>query len=602
MIRYCEDPELLRAFWKAIRRISVLDPACGSGAFLFAALNVLEPLYDACLERMEAFVDELNHSGARHSSAKFSDFRGYLAEVEQHPNRRYYILKSIVIQNLYGVDIMEEAVEICKLRLFLKLAAQADTADEMEPLPDIDFNIRSGNSLVGFARYEDVEHAMTYKMDVDQSLPDIRERAKLAAKAFQRFREMQTEHGLPAQDFQPAKANLRTRLDELGKELNGYLASEYGVDRKYQAKIKAWNNAHKPFHWFLEFYGIMESGGFDVVIGNPPFVEVRNIRNQYSIDRLPLAKTRNLFAIFGSRSSILNGGNGRLGLIFPISSISTPRMLPLMSHFRDDYSRLWTSNYAVRPSKLFSGADMNLTILVASRDPSTITGIHTTGYVRWQERFRPHLFETLSFFQSSLNKQASTVPKLGSELADSVLQKIRCQLPLSQLRSTQPSSESIYYHSGGRYFRKCLDQKLSNEYKELRVPGPWKPPLISLLSSSTYYWYWIVNSDCYHVTKRDIDSFFVPEQIVRDDRIRVLSERLIEDLWSNSEIRMRSRADGTIQREVNFHVGKSKAVIDEIDTVLAAHYGFSDEELDFVMTFEDKYRGVLQKSEPGGQA
>ena len=146
----CEGPELLRAFWKAIRGVSVLDPACGSGAFLFAALNVLEPLYDACLRGMQAFVDDLDRSEGAHSTRKFADFRRYLAEVADHPNRRYYTLKSIVIGNLYGVDIMEEAVEICKLRLFLKLAAQADTVDELEPLPDVDFNIRAGNTLVGF--------------------------------------------------------------------------------------------------------------------------------------------------------------------------------------------------------------------------------------------------------------------------------------------------------------------------------------------------------------------------------------------------------------------------------------------------------------------
>lgn len=55
------------------------------------------------------------------------------------------------IGNLYGVDIMEEAVEICKLRLFLKLVAQLESYDQIEPLPDIDFNIRPGNTLVGFS-------------------------------------------------------------------------------------------------------------------------------------------------------------------------------------------------------------------------------------------------------------------------------------------------------------------------------------------------------------------------------------------------------------------------------------------------------------------
>ena len=54
-----EGPELVRAFWKALGEVSVLDPTCGSGAFLFAALNLLEPLYTACLEAMRGFVGDV---------------------------------------------------------------------------------------------------------------------------------------------------------------------------------------------------------------------------------------------------------------------------------------------------------------------------------------------------------------------------------------------------------------------------------------------------------------------------------------------------------------------------------------------------------------
>ena len=57
-IASCESSDLLKAFYQAIEQVSVLDPTCGSGAFLFAALNILEPLYTACLERMQGFVDE----------------------------------------------------------------------------------------------------------------------------------------------------------------------------------------------------------------------------------------------------------------------------------------------------------------------------------------------------------------------------------------------------------------------------------------------------------------------------------------------------------------------------------------------------------------
>src|SRR5208337_2861031 len=136
-----DGPELLRAFWHAIRDVTVLDPTCGSGAFLFAALNILQPLYEACLERMQAFVDDLDRSGERHSPKKFDDFRAVLADIERHPSRDYCVLKSIIVRNLYGVDIMEEAVEICKLRLFLKLVAQVESVDQLEPLPDVDFNV-----------------------------------------------------------------------------------------------------------------------------------------------------------------------------------------------------------------------------------------------------------------------------------------------------------------------------------------------------------------------------------------------------------------------------------------------------------------------------
>jgi len=141
--------------------ITILDPTCGSGAFLFAALNILEPLYEACLERMEGFVEDAQKLG----KAPAADFAKVLAEVDKHPSRRYYIYKSIILHNLFGVDIMAEAVEICKLRLFLKLVSQVDTGRELEPLPDIDFNIRAGNTLVGYATEAQFDAANTLASD-----------------------------------------------------------------------------------------------------------------------------------------------------------------------------------------------------------------------------------------------------------------------------------------------------------------------------------------------------------------------------------------------------------------------------------------------------
>ena len=114
VIEGCEGPELLRALYHAISTITILDPTCGSGAFLFAALNILEPLYQACLERMESFIadaDALKSLSSALSStggsadrpstkkriATYNDFRRILKEVQKHPNEGYYVFKSIIL-------------------------------------------------------------------------------------------------------------------------------------------------------------------------------------------------------------------------------------------------------------------------------------------------------------------------------------------------------------------------------------------------------------------------------------------------------------------------------------------------------------------------
>lgn len=278
-IMNAEGPELLRAFWRALQHVTVLDPTCGSGAFLFAALRILETLYGDCLARMETFVEDLADK-PRHPE-KFSDFKKALAQVAMHPNEAYFILKSIIVNNLFGVDIMAEAVEICKLRLFLKLVAQVENVDQIEPLPDIDFNIRAGNTLVGYTSLEQVKKSMRGDMIKLLELPRIEESAELVERAFRLFREQQTVHGgvVTGDD----KRELRRRLDKLDDELDRYLAGEYGIDLNDHAAFDAWKVGHQPFHWFVEFYGIMQAGGFDVIIGNPPYVEYSKIRSDYKV-------------------------------------------------------------------------------------------------------------------------------------------------------------------------------------------------------------------------------------------------------------------------------------------------------------------------------
>ena len=349
-----EGPELVRAFWKALREVSVLDPTCGSGAFLFAALHVLEPLYNACLDAMRGFLDDLERSQRKHRPEKLRDFRAALEQVAGHASERYFVLKSIVIDNLYGVDVMEEAVEICKLRLFLKLVAQLDDYDQIEPLPDVDFNVRAGNTLVGFTSREEVRRTLSADLLKQLSLPRIEERAEIADRAFRQFRAMQTSAGMDAGAFADTKLELRRRLDELRNELDEYLAGDYGVKVKSRRAYRQWRDSHQPFHWFVEFYGIMRRGGFDVIIGNPPWREISAVKD-YDVRGYETERCGNLHGLCTERSVNLTTAGGRFSFIVQLPMASSSRMVSLRDVLMKNTEELYVSPFERSSRKTFRG-------------------------------------------------------------------------------------------------------------------------------------------------------------------------------------------------------------------------------------------------------
>ena len=126
-------------------------------------------------------------------------FKEQLTEIKNkyRSNIQYFIYKSIILRNLYGVDIMAEAVEIAKLRLFLKMVAVVDVdkrADNMglDPLPDVDFNIRCGNTLVGYANRDSIEKDLygdnANMFLVQESSERINEQLDLVSVAYDVFR------------------------------------------------------------------------------------------------------------------------------------------------------------------------------------------------------------------------------------------------------------------------------------------------------------------------------------------------------------------------------------------------------------------------------
>lgn len=607
-IQNCEGPDLLMAFWQSVSTITVLDPTGGSGAFLFAALNILDPLYDACLDRMEGFLTEWGDGGARRHPNYHRKFTEVLARVAAHPNRRYFVLKSIVLNNLYAVDIMEEAVEICKLRLFLKLASQVtpDSAKDnwgIEPLPDIDFNIRPGNTLIGYANYEEAQRAIGSSLDFDDTMGKISAKAAALQETFDRFRHLQTEGdgAMPATE----KQDLQERLRALEDELNHHMAGEYGVNVRDKAAYRRWQQSHQPFHWFIHFYGILNGGGFDVIIGNPPYVEYKDVKDDYTVKGYATEECGNLYAYCWERSVKLATSAGRVGLIIPVASVCTDGYASLRKVWTDA-GNVVASNFNDRPGKLFDGLEhIRLAIVLLEKSQSGPRTIHSTTYSKWPSEARTHLFHTLTFTETTGLVRDGSMPKLGSMLEAGILRKVSSSRRTLQHFALPSGRHRILYTRKLSWFVQIMDfvPSITDGRGRRRDPSELKEVLLEseqhrntylcALNSSMFYWLLTVWSDCRNLNKREVLGIPLDfETLDAGARAKLdrLAARLSKSLQDHSEIlEMNYKEWGTMKIQC-IYPRHSKALIDEIDAVLAKHYGLTPEELDFIVNCDIKYR------------
>ena len=262
-----------------LNNLTVLDPAVGSGAFLTAAMKELIDIYSPIIGAIETLGDRELKSWLK----KFKD---------DHKSLAYGIKKNIILKNLYGADIMKEAVEVCKLRLFLSLASSALSQEDLEPLPNMDFNILCGNSLIGFLKEGTEAEASQIKWD------EILGKDYSQIKAeYNRLVSHYKNQPLSFAKLKDLKNKTSRFLEQNSRKLNRALAdkcSRAGVKYPEVSDIQGNKKTIKsravrpedfysenternlnPFHWDFAFNEIMARGGFDVIITNPPWEKVK---------------------------------------------------------------------------------------------------------------------------------------------------------------------------------------------------------------------------------------------------------------------------------------------------------------------------------------
>ena len=594
LLSQTDDHLLVKHFYAQLRKVTILDPTCGSGAFLFAALNILEPLYEICIDRMQGWNSDNPHL-----------FKPELEEIngKYRSNIRYFIYKNIILRNLYGVDIMVEATEIAKLRLFLKMVAVVDVNPRednlgLDPLPDIDFNIRCGNTLVGYATAKDLENDLNYgdMFAKEEFLGKVHTEMDIVSHAYSTFKKAQLEQSSDLETFRNAKKELKERLKKLDDLLNKKLfASTVSGGVKYDD----WLKSHQPFHWLAEYYDIINgNGGFDVIIGNPPYVEYKKVMSIYKLSS-SLYKTLdcgNLHAFIAERSFIISATKGNIGLIVPLPSINTTRMISLQNIIKNPSNNsVWISCFDERPSGLFEGVDQRLIVEIISK--YTQSGLYSTKINRWLSENRNLLFKGIKYTMHSreILNLTSSILKLSSDIELAMLLKFYTNNAISFYKSTNKASsnEMNYRSAGGRYWKIFLDKPFgtgNSSEKRVTFNDIDRYVIISSVSSDVFWWYYSSHFDMFNLGDYQIFGFRLSKlsnSII--ERLKEIGKKYERSLENNAIIKNVQTGHGIVSQK-QYYVRKSKPIIDEIDKVLAKHYGFTEEELDFIINYDIKYR------------
>ncbi|KAB1194781.1 type II restriction endonuclease subunit M [Haloferax sp. MBLA0076] len=184
-----------------------------------------------------------------------------------------YAKKQIILHNLYGVDIDDGAVEICKLRLWLSMVADIENnPKEVEPLPNIDFNIRQGNSLVG---QTDASIVSNERGDSDLGSWEKKARFEDVKEAITNHKNAET-----SKDAKKWRNEAESRIEKHRDKFDQILRREFqqaGFDDITVDQLREWS----PYHWPLEFPDVFEEGGFGVIIGNPPWDMLYTNRDEF---------------------------------------------------------------------------------------------------------------------------------------------------------------------------------------------------------------------------------------------------------------------------------------------------------------------------------
>ncbi len=581
-VEHHELPEELEPYREvldtALRDVKICDPAIGSGAFPMGLLNELW----RCREAIENVPDELDLA--------------YRAELK----------KEIIENNIYGVDIEKGAIDIARLRFWLSIVVDAE---KPEPLPNFDYKFMQGNSLIESFEGHDLCHIMDKKIERNgktyyQSKIGGKETVQVSMDFFSNDTRQNLRIWLKryfSLTNHKEKIEYRKRINE---SVKSYIKQQ-GIGPSAESKLDSLDpSANQDFFlWHTWFKDIFDKGGFDIVIGNPPYgAKYPDEWKLYYKKTYVTAKTitgkqkgsLDTFTLFIEHGYNILKKNGNLAFIVPIAITSSDSVTGVHRLILSNCDNIYISSYAVRPKPVFERAVVNTSILLFKKTGCPCTHLYSTKMHRRGEKFNlQYLVDNLQYTDVKSYLLNGRIPKIGTVIEKSILGKVFSQNKIKYfIKNT--GSPIVYRFAGGRYFKVVTNYSngSSAERTIYFSDSNLANSVGCILSSNLSFWFYQIYSDNLNWKNYEIENFTIPQlSTTQMNDLCEIYRRYLSDIEDKANIRETTgESSYNVDSFKEYKIVRSKYIIDEIDDYIGPLYGLTPEEIDFIKNYELEFR------------
>ena len=540
--------------------VKICDPAIGSGAF---PMGLLRELF-LCRSAIEPNI------------------------IENAANIKRYIIQN----NIYGVDIERGAVDIARLRFWLALIVDEKTP---ETLPNLDFKIMQGNSLLEQYNGADLSNMTEKKVGAEQSCSIFDSMLDVYRR---NLRNKLSEYYSCSEHTK--KVQLRKDIADIVKQE----LTEQGIHIDFEDIDLSANTHFFLWHtWFHDVFSRPSKEGFDIVIGNPPYgAKYDNQTKRYykktyvtanSIRALQKGSL-DTYTLFIELGYNLLRRNGSFAYIVPISLTSSDSLTGVHRLLMNNCDTIHISSYSVRPKPVFENAVVNTSILLFQKTETPCQHLFSTKMHRRGNEFDLHkLIDNLQFVDVNGQTLYGRIPKIGSEIEKTILNKLFKQTKLGSFIKTS-GSPIIYRFAGGRYFKVVTNYSNGSSAERTIYFANKKiaNAVGCILSSNLSFWFYQIFSDNLNWKTYEIENFTIPQLTTENiEYLDKLYSRYLTDIEAKANVRTTSgESTYNVDSFKEYKIVRSKGIIDKIDDYICPLYGLTQKETDFVKNYELQFR------------